>query len=303
MADKKALKLVADAAADSLDELRSGVHGLRAFLTPLSAITSTNTNGYSVDCGALTMGHRPFYFELFHDEFVRFSTDKSDSSPHFWYGVSCASHEALRSLAEYLPKYLQPIRTFTAKDQVDDAVRIRATMPSSASGRVVMEREPGKAYLGVYNSYSGTTKTKLRRLGAEAYEFWERVIRAAHDQSQVDEDVLEGVAAYQTTLARKRSATLRAHAIKHFRPLRCAACGFSTPMSELKNREVIEFHHKKPVSWMDVSGSSQPLKKALASLVPLCPTCHRISHSHPSGPRALFSVSEVRKIRRGANPR
>lgn len=92
----------------------------------------------------------------------------------------------------------------------------------------------------------------------------------------------EGAEGYTASFRRGRSEQLLAEARRHFKSrdpsskLRCDACGFAAPPG--LNREIVQIHHKLPVSMAGADGRRLRLQEALTSLVPLCPTCHAIAH-------------------------
>jgi hypothetical protein len=65
----------------------------------------------------------------------------------------------------------------------------------------------------------------------------------------------------------------------------CQSCGFRL---SVQGRFVIECHHLEPVA-LGVR------ETALADLVSLCPTCHRIAHMR----EPIYAVEEIRKLRCG----
>lgn len=86
---------------------------------------------------------------------------------------------------------------------------------------------------------------------------------------------------------RKRSRRLVEGARKHYRSLeedgrlRCAICG--TSFDDIVEGEVIQMHHLRPICEMEAA-RKKLLKEAIVSVVPLCPTCHRVVHSMESSP-------------------
>jgi hypothetical protein len=303
MGEKEMLKVVADKAADRLKEMSASVHGLTANLTGLRDAVRTHTNVHNFYCGQVTSGRRTYSFEIWLDKFVSFAEEKTDAPSHFWYGIN-ASAESLALIIEHLPNHLQPVAEFGQSD-----IKRRGgfnfmpdALPLRHAGKVTLEKVVGSNYLGVYEPSVRRSTAELQALGEKAADFWRQALAALNDMAHVDELILEGQEVTRTGTARNRSAKLRARALAHFHPLRCQACGFSTRKdSGLKNREIIEFHHKKPVSWNDVKGDKKSLGRALASLVSLCPTCHRIAHSAPVVSKKLFALADIRKIKRAGD--
>jgi len=109
----------------------------------------------------------------------------------------------------------------------------------------------------------------------------------------------EGAPGFQESFRRKRSATLLAKGREHYRNheqdnrLRCKACGFYTPTS--LSREIIQLHHTEPISESGDAGRTISIEEALRLLLPLCPTCHQISHTS-APPLDLEEIVAVRGL-------
>lgn len=111
-------------------------------------------------------------------------------------------------------------------------------------------------------------------------------------------DVAEGALRELPVKIRQRSEKLRDFARKHFKSaspdgeLHCAVCHWSKPCF-LLTREIVEIHHTEEIETLPPEGRTLPINEALALLVPLCPTCHRILHAKPGG--GNFTVAELQQ--------
>lgn len=54
----------------------------------------------------------------------------------------------------------------------------------------------------------------------------------------------------------------------------------------------MHIHHLNPIAQVDETGRVLPLRKALESVRPVCPSCHAIVHSRTP----LLSLEEARKV-------
>jgi len=95
--------------------------------------------------------------------------------------------------------------------------------------------------------------------------------------------VEEGSVRENTLRMRKRSTQLVQQARKNHRvndvdgKLRCAVCGYVKPNKV--EREIVHIHHIEQLMEKDENGENIPLDKAVKNTVPLCPTCHAVTHS------------------------
>lgn len=110
----------------------------------------------------------------------------------------------------------------------------------------------------------------------------------------------EGNQSTASRSVRRRSRALVAKAREHFMRLdaegrlRCQACGFSAPDKIAETNLVVHLHHTKPIYLAEAKGRSTPLADAIASLCPLCPTCHAIAHTT----RPPLSLDAIKNISR-----
>jgi len=101
---------------------------------------------------------------------------------------------------------------------------------------------------------------------------------------------------------RTRSSALTKAARDYYRAkaidglLRCVVCGISFDRI-LTDTEVMHIHHLNPIAQADSDGRVLPVKKAVDSVRPVCPTCHAIIHSR----NRLLSLEEARNVWRQAD--
>jgi predicted HNH restriction endonuclease len=106
-------------------------------------------------------------------------------------------------------------------------------------------------------------------------------------QNPAYEEGLEGIIREQHYLVRSRDPRLVEERKVHDR-YTCQVCRFRLEVES--GKFIIDVHHLKPLGQMvGVNITS------IEELVCLCPTCHRIAHSRPSGP---FSPQEVKVLRK-----
>jgi hypothetical protein len=94
----------------------------------------------------------------------------------------------------------------------------------------------------------------------------------------------------QSTLSasrRLRCQRLLGEAREHFRRLDpdgrliCQVCGWHPSVPT--RAEIVQIHHRLPLSSYPPKGLRLTLTEAIANLIPLCPNCHRMLESHPNG--------------------
>jgi len=94
----------------------------------------------------------------------------------------------------------------------------------------------------------------------------------------------EGSIRYTTLRLKRRSQGLVDYARDQFRKddfekkLRCRACGFVK--HESINNEIVHIHHLIQLRDLDDQGVKRSYDEITQHLIPLCPTCHSIAHSH-----------------------
>ena len=123
--------------------------------------------------------------------------------------------------------------------------------------------------------------------------------KSSDSQDERKEVIEEGEEGHKTSKSRKRSSLLLKKGREYFKAqepdgkLRCKACGYTKPGSVRK--EIVQLHHKKPISEMSERGEAIWLEAAIKQLVPLCPTCHCLIHA-PKHPKPPMSVSQLKKL-------
>jgi len=106
----------------------------------------------------------------------------------------------------------------------------------------------------------------------------------------------EGTETKITSKQRKRSQLLRQEKIKEVKAknkgkISCEVCGFNfSDKYDGHGEGYIEIHHLNPVS---LGTTSQSMKEALESVVPLCSNCHRMIHRDRN---KLLFPTELKKI-------
>jgi predicted HNH restriction endonuclease len=160
------------------------------------------------------------------------------------------------------------------------------------SEKPIAEASNAQALLGEVFKWYWSDKSHARNQYLkfrEEFEFsLESTIAVGAEQSTLamtsaDVIIEEGAVVTSPMKRRKRSQKLIEEGRKHFRNLEpdgrlhCWACGFATP--EEIEVEIVQLHHKNQISESDHDGRSIPLDEAIASIVPLCPTCHSIAHT------------------------
>lgn len=94
----------------------------------------------------------------------------------------------------------------------------------------------------------------------------------------------EGSIKYTTLRLKHRSKELVYHAREQFKKddfenkLRCRACGFVK--HELIENEIVHIHHLVQLRDLNNHGVKRSFDEITQHVIPLCPTCHRIAHSH-----------------------
>jgi predicted HNH restriction endonuclease len=75
--------------------------------------------------------------------------------------------------------------------------------------------------------------------------------------------------------------------------LRCEVCGWFKSDNRISG-DIVELHHMRPLAEAPDQGRRLSLAEAIRSLVPLCPTCHRIAHSRLGG--GDFTLERLKEI-------
>lgn len=111
-----------------------------------------------------------------------------------------------------------------------------------------------------------------------------------HNTDLPDEFYIEGAQKQILTNRYERNPKARARCIAAHGSA-CAVCGFDFGLVfGEKFSGKIEVHHKKPISEIGESYVVDPVN----DLVPVCPNCHMMLHSKPSG---VYTVEELRGMR------
>lgn len=154
--------------------------------------------------------------------------------------------------------------------------------------------EPGEEW---ENIKSNLEKRVGKRIGYSTHKdariacwrYWQRKLlpSASVNGLEENESVEEGLKQDRTVAFRRRNREI-IRLRKEKDNYQCQACGF---LLKVKNRYIIECHHKYPLG-----GSDKVRITAIGDLVCLCPTCHRISHSE----KFPLDTVEIVKLRKQA---
>ncbi len=109
--------------------------------------------------------------------------------------------------------------------------------------------------------------------------------------------VIEGTLNTMQTEVRSRCEALRKRARQYYRSsdgkLRCEVCGWYKPDNRISG-DIVELHHIRQLAKLPSNGLRLTMREAVQSLAPLCPCCHRISHSRIGG--CSFTLDELKAI-------
>ena len=122
-------------------------------------------------------------------------------------------------------------------------------------------------------------------------------IPSKEELSKYEKAVTEGTVGTITGKVRRRCEELRRRAREYYRDadgrLCCEVCGWHKPDHPISG-DIVELHHLRPLAHLPMEGVQQLLEKAIKSLVPLCPCCHRVAHARHGNIRSPFSVDELK---------
>jgi hypothetical protein len=292
MDDKAAVRNVAKQATARLAELAKSNTQIRVDARHPRSPQASDSAGWSVECGSLKVGRKRFWLEVWLDKFP------GTAERRLWYGITTPNHASMNYLKKQLPARLKPVKTLRASALVMNKdgggyYQHKVRLPASQWNRTILELYPSEAFLGQYWQDSPLNAGTRRATAEGAIRFWRVVAQAT---KPLEEAIIEGAQSNVSAKVRDRSRRLRQAAIEEYREgnkLQCRACPFSAPVSGPSG--VIEFHHKKPISTYALTGSKSSLTRAVKSLAPLCPTCHRIAHRRKDSDP--YSIPTIRKIR------
>ncbi len=122
-------------------------------------------------------------------------------------------------------------------------------------------------------------------------------IPTADDLLSFTRSIVEGTITTIPSEVRSRCEALRKRARQYYRDadgkLRCEVCGWQKPDNRISG-DIVELHHIRPLAELPSDGIRLSLRDAIQSLAPLCPCCHRISHSRIGG--RTFTLDELKSI-------
>lgn len=173
------------------------------------------------------------------------------------------------------------------------------------TGLIVGEEEPrrpGPGYFSVFGMPDGDLAWWRAQVRAGIKQDWSKWVPdiGLVDLDDIREDslsYLEGTTKTVSLELRARCDALRTRAREIFRSpdgfLRCEVCGWHKPDARISG-DIVELHHLDPLHRAPASGRKVTLEEAIALLVPVCPTCHRMLHSKTGG--GQFEVPALKQI-------
>jgi len=158
-------------------------------------------------------------------------------------------------------------------------------------------------HIHYYENLTGSRMLKLMGV-LKKYREMEKAVEIPDEEMPSEEELVdydsqfeEGQAKEITQIVRRRCGALIAKARAHYRSsdgeLHCIACGWSRPTKLLRS-DIVEIHHMHSVGSLPKKGIRQKFSEAIQCLVPLCPNCHRLTHSRPNG--GTFTLDELKKM-------
>jgi len=165
-----------------------------------------------------------------------------------------------------------------------------------------IDRKPGPGYFGFFPHTEDDEvwwQNEVRRAISYDWSAYAKEDTLPSPRELVDYETLyaEGKLHKVNARTRTRCEALMTRAKSYFRSengeLACQACGWSRPDKTLTG-DIVEIHHLYQISALPQGGVRLALRDALARLLPLCPTCHRIAHAKPGG--GTFTLDELKKM-------
>jgi hypothetical protein len=172
------------------------------------------------------------------------------------------------------------------------------------TGLIVDQKDfrPGDGYFKVNSRPIGESKwwsDQMRR--AIAFD-WSPYVEddttpSLDELERFTQAVVEGALRTIPVEVRSRCEALRKRARQYYRSpdgkLRCEVCGWCKPDNRISG-DIVELHHIRQLAKSPPDGVRLMLHEAVQSLAPLCPCCHRISHSRIGG--RSFTLAELKAI-------
>lgn len=187
----------------------------------------------------------------------------------------------------------------------DLAEWIRDEKLPALTGLIVGEdqpRRPGPGFFSVYGIQDGDLGWWRAQVRAGIKQDWSKWVPdiGLIDLGELREDSLSYIEGNTKTVSlevRKRCDALRLRAKEIFRSqdgfLRCKVCGWHKPDARISG-DIVELHHLDALSAAPAAGRKITLEEAIAVLVPVCPSCHRMLHSKIGG--GQFEVQALKQI-------
>ena len=153
-------------------------------------------------------------------------------------------------------------------------------------------RRPGQGFYSVFSVLDGDTNWWRDQVVASIKQDWSKWVEdiGLIDLDELREDSLSYIEGAKKTInldVRARCDALRKRAKEVFRSpdgfLRCEICEWHKPPDGRISGDIVELHHIDPIHRAPTLGRKVKLEDAIALLVPVCPTCHRILHSKTGG--------------------
>jgi predicted HNH restriction endonuclease len=135
----------------------------------------------------------------------------------------------------------------------------------------------------------------LQSLKSQGFSESERKSALDRDYEDIVIEEVERTIANRSVV--RRSATLKAAALKHFSDkdgsIECVGCGFrAEEIYGADARGLIEIHHTKPL-YLSEGKKEMSIEEALKHVEPLCPNCHRVVHRDSS---KCMPTAELKKL-------
>ena len=194
--------------------------------------------------------------------------------------------------------------SLTNQGLADLAIWLRKENLPAITGLIVNQatNTPGDGYFEVNGRTPGDLDWWVEEIRAAIAFDWSKYVTDDKAPSRTElatfeKAITEGRLHTVEITVRSRCEALRKRARQFYlgpdHKLSCEICGWNKPDNRIAG-DIVELHHMRPLSDLPQEGDTFTMKQAIASLVPLCPTCHRIAHSR-IGNRD-FTIDELKKV-------
>jgi hypothetical protein len=161
---------------------------------------------------------------------------------------------------------------------------------------------PGEGYFEVYGRSPDDRVWWAEQVRAAIARDWSDCVEdepkpSLEDLQIFSRAIVDGALGTVSQEVRTRCEALRRRARQYYRgadgKLRCEVCDWFKPDNRISG-DIVELHHMRPLADAPAEGWRISLGEAIRSLVPLCPTCHRIAHSRLGG--GEFTLEKLKEI-------